>query len=139
MHEQIVAYETDLRNKTEELSKKRLELEGKTEPDGSGFEARENAIRDEENGFIRTDAELQTNIGRLTDKHRLLAGIWTHYKENIRQAESDFAFARKLRGDTAFEELAPLVGAISPVPGGVGAITTTLLLRHVIEAAENLS
>ena len=100
MHEQIVAYETDLRNKTEELSKKRLELEGKTEPDGSGFEARENAIRDEENGFIRTDAELQTNIGRLTDKHRLLAGIWTHYKENIRQAESDFAFARKLRGDT---------------------------------------
>ena len=47
--------------------------------------------------------------------------------------------AGKLRGDTAFEELAPLVSAISPVPGGVGAITTTLLLRHVIEAAENLS
>ena len=47
--------------------------------------------------------------------------------------------AGKLRGDAAFEELAPVVGAISPVPGGVGAITTTLLLRHVIEAAENLT
>jgi methylenetetrahydrofolate dehydrogenase (NADP+)/methenyltetrahydrofolate cyclohydrolase len=43
----------------------------------------------------------------------------------------------KLRGDAAFDEIAPLVGAISPVPGGVGAITTTVLLRHVVEAAEN--
>lgn len=43
----------------------------------------------------------------------------------------------KLRGDAAFDELLPLVGAISPVPGGVGAITTTLMIRHVVEAAEN--
>ena len=47
--------------------------------------------------------------------------------------------AGKLRGDADFEALRPLVGAISPVPGGVGAITTTLLLRHVIEAAESFS
>ena len=45
----------------------------------------------------------------------------------------------KLRGDAAFEELLPLVGAISPVPGGVGAITTTVLLRHVVAAAEKLA
>ena len=45
----------------------------------------------------------------------------------------------KLRGDADFEALRPLVGAISPVPGGVGTITTTLLLRHVIEAAESFS
>ncbi len=43
----------------------------------------------------------------------------------------------KLHGDAAFSEVAPLVRAISPVPGGVGAITTTVLLRHVVEAAEN--
>ena len=43
----------------------------------------------------------------------------------------------KLRGNAAFEELVPLVRAISPVPGGVGAITTTVLLKHVVEAAEN--
>ena len=47
--------------------------------------------------------------------------------------------AGKLRGDADFEALSPLVGAISPVPGGVGTITTTLLLRHVIEAAESFS
>lgn len=45
----------------------------------------------------------------------------------------------KLRGDAAFEEIAPLVRAISPVPGGVGAITTSVLLKHVVEAAESCS
>ena len=45
----------------------------------------------------------------------------------------------KLRGDADFEAVAPLVRAISPVPGGVGAVTTALLLRHVVEAAEALS
>ena len=45
----------------------------------------------------------------------------------------------RLRGNAAFEEIAPLVRAISPVPGGVGAITTTVLLKHVIEAAEKAS
>lgn len=43
----------------------------------------------------------------------------------------------RLRGDAQFDAVEPLVGAISPVPGGVGAITTTLLLEHVVTAAEN--
>jgi methylenetetrahydrofolate dehydrogenase (NADP+)/methenyltetrahydrofolate cyclohydrolase len=30
-------------------------------------------------------------------------------------------------------------GAITPVPGGVGPVTTALLLRHVVEAAERLA
>ena len=42
----------------------------------------------------------------------------------------------KLHGDAAFDELLPIAGAISPVPGGVGAITTTVMIRHVVEAAE---
>ena len=45
----------------------------------------------------------------------------------------------KLRGDAAFDELLSIVEAISPVPGGVGAITTTLMIRHVVEAAEKCS
>ena len=45
----------------------------------------------------------------------------------------------KLHGNAAFEEISPIVRAISPVPGGVGAITTTVLMRHVVEAAEKLS
>ncbi len=43
---------------------------------------------------------------------------------------------QKLCGDVIFEEAEPLCAAISPVPGGVGSVTTSVLVRHVIEAAE---
>lgn len=39
-------------------------------------------------------------------------------------------------GDAAFESAEGVAGAITPVPGGVGSVTTAVLLRHVIEAAE---
>ena len=42
----------------------------------------------------------------------------------------------KLCGDVDYESVAPIVGAITPVPGGVGAITTAVLAKHVIESAE---
>ncbi len=42
----------------------------------------------------------------------------------------------KLRGDVRFDEAEPAVGAITPVPGGLGAVTTAVLVSHVAEAAE---
>ncbi|MBQ2927237.1 MAG: bifunctional 5,10-methylenetetrahydrofolate dehydrogenase/5,10-methenyltetrahydrofolate cyclohydrolase [Oscillospiraceae bacterium] len=41
-----------------------------------------------------------------------------------------------MSGDCAFDEVEPIVEAITPVPGGVGAVTTTVLMKHVIIAAE---
>ena len=41
-----------------------------------------------------------------------------------------------LCGDVDFEGVSGIVRAISPVPGGVGAITTAVLAKHVIESAE---
>ena len=41
---------------------------------------------------------------------------------------------QKLCGDVLFEEVEPLVSNITPVPGGVGAITTSILLNHVVVA-----
>lgn len=41
-----------------------------------------------------------------------------------------------LCGDVAFEEAAGIAGMITPVPGGVGSVTTAVLAKHVIEAAE---
>lgn len=41
-----------------------------------------------------------------------------------------------LVGDVDAEAVAPVVSALTPVPGGVGAVTTAVLARHVIEAAE---
>jgi methylenetetrahydrofolate dehydrogenase (NADP+)/methenyltetrahydrofolate cyclohydrolase len=40
-----------------------------------------------------------------------------------------------LVGDVAFAEALPHVGVITPVPGGVGPLTVTQLLRNVITAA----
>lgn len=44
--------------------------------------------------------------------------------------------AEKLVGDVAFDEVEPVVRAITPVPGGVGSVTTAVLAQHVVEAAE---
>ncbi|MBQ7768117.1 MAG: bifunctional 5,10-methylenetetrahydrofolate dehydrogenase/5,10-methenyltetrahydrofolate cyclohydrolase [Oscillospiraceae bacterium] len=43
-----------------------------------------------------------------------------------------------MSGDCVFDEVEPIVGAITPVPGGVGAVTTTVLMKHVVEAAEKI-
>ena len=44
--------------------------------------------------------------------------------------------AGKLCGDVLFDEVEPIVGAITPVPGGVGSVTTAVLAKHVVTAAE---
>jgi methylenetetrahydrofolate dehydrogenase (NADP+)/methenyltetrahydrofolate cyclohydrolase len=41
----------------------------------------------------------------------------------------------KLRGDVDFESAAAVVGAITPVPGGVGPMTIAVLLRNTLVAA----
>ena len=42
----------------------------------------------------------------------------------------------KLCGDVRFAEAESVVGAITPVPGGVGTVTTSVLVSHVVDAAE---
>lgn len=42
---------------------------------------------------------------------------------------------QKLCGDVLFEEAEPIVGKITPVPGGIGSVTTSILVRHVVGAA----
>ena len=41
----------------------------------------------------------------------------------------------KLCGDVNFDEAKDIVAALTPVPGGVGAITTSVLASHVLQAA----
>jgi methylenetetrahydrofolate dehydrogenase (NADP+)/methenyltetrahydrofolate cyclohydrolase len=41
----------------------------------------------------------------------------------------------RLCGDVDFDEVEKIAGYISPVPGGVGSVTTSVLARHVIQAA----
>ena len=41
----------------------------------------------------------------------------------------------KLCGDVKFSEAEKIAGYITPVPGGVGSVTTSVLVRHVVDAA----
>ena len=38
-------------------------------------------------------------------------------------------------GDVDYAAVEPIVDAITPVPGGVGSVTTSVLVGHVVEAA----
>jgi methylenetetrahydrofolate dehydrogenase (NADP+)/methenyltetrahydrofolate cyclohydrolase len=41
-----------------------------------------------------------------------------------------------ISGDVDFDAVEPIVAAITPVPGGVGTVTSSVLISHVIEAAK---
>jgi methylenetetrahydrofolate dehydrogenase (NADP+)/methenyltetrahydrofolate cyclohydrolase len=44
----------------------------------------------------------------------------------------------RLTGDVAYEEVAPLCSAITPVPGGVGPMTIAMLMKNTLQAARQL-
>lgn len=44
----------------------------------------------------------------------------------------------KLCGDVDFAAAEPIVAAITPVPGGIGSVTSSVLAKHIIEAAEKM-
>jgi methylenetetrahydrofolate dehydrogenase (NADP+) / methenyltetrahydrofolate cyclohydrolase len=41
----------------------------------------------------------------------------------------------RLTGDVAYQEVAPLCAAITPVPGGVGPMTIAMLMKNTLQAA----
>jgi len=53
----------------------------------------------------------------------------------IRETGPDGEPRRRIVGDVDFEAVCQVAGAISPVPGGVGSVTTAMLLRNTAEAA----
>ena len=42
-------------------------------------------------------------------------------------------------GDVAFDEVSKIAKAITPVPGGVGPMTISMLLSHTVQACKNLT
>ena len=41
----------------------------------------------------------------------------------------------RLVGDVAYDEVAAVAGAITPVPGGVGPMTIAMLMENTLQAA----
>ncbi len=44
----------------------------------------------------------------------------------------------KLSGDVDYEKVSPIVSKVTPVPGGVGSVTTSILLSQVVLACKNM-
>ena len=45
----------------------------------------------------------------------------------------------RIFGDVEYETVAPVVRAITPVPGGIGPVTPMMVLRQMVEAAERVA
>lgn len=56
-------------------------------------------------------------------KGQIVIDVGTTYKEG------------KLWGDVNLDEVEPIVAAVTPTPGGISGITTTVLAKHLIRAA----
>ena len=123
MHERIVSFETSLKEATLDREKRREALADKAEPDAAAFTARQKEITEEANRFVQRNAELGTDIGRLERKRAALTAKWKHYKDNAQQAESDLAFARKLRGDAGI---------------GLGRYVLAIMFNQVIGEANRM-
>ena len=78
-------------------------------------------------------------LGILTEKHvsegQTVIDVsmnWDRDKINSKGGRGAMA------GDAVFESVEPIVDAITPVPGGVGAVTSTILIKHTVESAERI-
>lgn len=70
-------------------------------------------------------------------KAKMITSSFTNLSQIIIDVGINFE-NNKLCGDVNFEEVADNVYAITPVPGGVGTVTTSVLLKHTIISAERL-
>ncbi len=69
-------------------------------------------------------------------KPRLVRGEWVKPGAAVIDVGIHRRAGGGLEGDVAFDEVEPVAGYISPVPGGVGPMTIAMLMRNTVAAAE---
>ena len=76
--------------------------------------------------LVAASGQLHSVTKEYTTPHQVIIDVGINWdKENER-----------ISGDVKFEEVEPIAAAITPVPGGVGSVTTCVLIGHVVEAAK---
>ena len=68
-------------------------------------------------------------------KARILASSYVSAKSIVIDVGINVDEDGKLCGDVDYDAVSTLVSMISPVPGGVGSVTTSVLAKHVLKAA----
>ncbi len=71
-------------------------------------------------------------------KARMLTSGYVSEKSIVVDVGINVDENEKLCGDVDYDAVSPVVSMISPVPGGVGAVTTSVLAKHVLKAASML-
>ncbi len=100
LNEEIVQYGSTLEGRKKDLADQMNALTGKREPDAFRFPERQKAIKEESDTYQDQTSEIKTKKERLAVKLTRLQEKKADYDSKIGQAESDLAFARKLRGDS---------------------------------------
>ena len=100
-----------------------------------------------ENGTVTTCHSHTKNLSEVTSRADILVaavGIAKFVKADMVKPGAvviDVGMDRdengKLCGDVDFDEVEPVAGAITPVPGGVGPMTIAMLMRNTVTASKN--
>lgn len=67
---------------------------------------------------------------------QMLDGSYFSAGQTVIDVGINFNDEGKMVGDVNFDEAVEIVDAITPVPRGVGSVTTSVLCKHVVEAAD---
>lgn len=71
-----------------------------------------------------------------TGRARAFGAAYFRAGQTVLDVGINFDDEGKLCGDVDYAEVEPIVGAITPVPGGIGTVTTSVTMKHVVHAAE---
>ncbi len=96
----IAGYDANVKSSVKNLEALKAELKGIEEPDEEKCREELEAAEKSKAEYIRKKAVLSKEIERLINKLRDLKAKDEGMEEKIREADEDFAFAKKLRGDS---------------------------------------
>lgn len=96
----IASYDASVKAATDGVKELKTELKGKKEPDEEKCKEKLDAAINAKGEYREKKAGLDNEIKRLEKKVKDLRKEGAGIEDKILEAEEDFAFARKLRGDT---------------------------------------
>lgn len=71
-----------------------------------------------------------------TGRARMFGAQYFSPGQTVLDVGINFDTSGRLCGDVDFDEVEPIVGAITPVPGGIGSVTTSTTMEHTVRSAE---
>ena len=79
------------------------------------------------------------NKAQLIDGKAAAAGLLETVQQDVGINRIEIGARTRLVGDTEFDSVSHVAGAITPVPGGVGPMTIGFLMKNTVLAARRQS